>query len=249
MSKSSRGRAIRKGAKVEPKARDKTEPDGATVAGPAWGAEGLLPAIVQDPRSGEVLMAAWMNREALDKTLETGRVHFWSRSRNALWRKGETSGNELLFRRVDLDCDGDTLLVQAEPTGPVCHTGHKRCFFRTHTPGGWEERPEAAGLPGSGEVLNRIYETILDRKYHPRPDSYVTRLFSGGVDRILKKVSEEAGELVIGSKNGDTREVVSEMADLCFHLLVVLGHHEIAPAEVFRELESRIGKPHGRPKD
>jgi phosphoribosyl-ATP pyrophosphohydrolase/phosphoribosyl-AMP cyclohydrolase len=207
---------------------------------------GLIPAVVQDWRDGTVLMLGFMNREALEKTQATGSVHFWSRSRNRLWEKGETSGHRLIFKDLFLDCDGDTLLVKAEPVGPTCHTGERACFFT---------RLGEAGVPDGGKtqdafggLIEKVYQTILSRKRTPSADSYVSSLFKGGSDRILKKVAEEAGEVLLASKSGKREEIIHEVADLMFHTLVVLGHHEIGPAEIYQELASRYGKPGIRTK-
>jgi phosphoribosyl-ATP pyrophosphohydrolase/phosphoribosyl-AMP cyclohydrolase len=202
--------------------------------------QGLLPAVVQDWRDGTVLMVGWMNREALDKTLASKSVHFWSRSRKKLWEKGETSGHRLVLKDLFLDCDGDTVLVKAEPVGPTCHTGERACFFRRVGPDGTVE--EHKTTDAAGMILDRVYRIILDRKASPQADSYVASLFKGGSDRILKKVSEEAGEVLLASKNGKREEVIYEVADLVFHTLLVLGYHDIAPEAIYQELAQRFGK-------
>lgn len=202
--------------------------------------KGLVPAVVQDWRDGSLLMLGWMNREALEKTLDTKLVHFWSRSRKSLWKKGETSGHTLSLKDLYLDCDGDTLLVKAEPVGPTCHTGERACFFRRiESDGRVEERKtaEAAGM-----ILDQVYRIIQERKRSPQAESYVAALFQGGTDRILKKVSEEAGEVLLASKNGKREEIVHEVADLIFHTLMVLGYHDVPPEAVYQELAARFGK-------
>ncbi|WP_447974179.1 bifunctional phosphoribosyl-AMP cyclohydrolase/phosphoribosyl-ATP diphosphatase HisIE [Nitrospira sp. Kam-Ns4a] len=202
--------------------------------------QGLLPAVVQDWRDGSVLMLGYMNREALERTLATGRVHFWSRSRSRLWEKGETSGNRLLLRDLFLDCDGDTLLVKAEPVGPTCHTGERACFF---TRLGQDGTPEASKTTDAfGGILERIAAIIAERRRSPNPDSYVAKLFAGGEDRILKKVVEEAGEVVLAAKGGKREDIVYEAADLLFHTLLVLGYHGIALEAIYQELAGRFGK-------
>jgi phosphoribosyl-ATP pyrophosphohydrolase/phosphoribosyl-AMP cyclohydrolase len=184
-------------------------------------------------------MLGFMNREALEKTLSTQSVHFWSRSRNALWEKGETSGHRLILKDLFLDCDGDTLLVKAEPVGPTCHTGERACFFTRLTASG----PQAGKTQEAfGGLLDQLARTIQDRKRNPRADSYVSSLFAAGSDRLLKKVVEEAGEVVLSSKNGKREEIVREVADLLFHTLVALGYHDISLEEVYRELAGRTGK-------
>ncbi|TKB71110.1 MAG: bifunctional phosphoribosyl-AMP cyclohydrolase/phosphoribosyl-ATP diphosphatase HisIE [Nitrospira sp.] len=200
---------------------------------------GLLPAVVQDWRDGTVLMVGYMTREAVEQTLVTQSVHFWSRSRNRLWEKGETSGHRLLLKDMFADCDRDTLLVKAEPIGPTCHTGERACFFtRLDGEAGDGTKTEAAW----GGIVRRVYETIQERKRSPQSGSYVSRLFAGGADRMLKKVAEEAGEVLLASKNGKREEIISETADLLFHTLVVLGYHDVTPEEVYQELASRYGQ-------
>jgi phosphoribosyl-ATP pyrophosphohydrolase/phosphoribosyl-AMP cyclohydrolase len=207
--------------------------------------KGLLPAVVQDWRDGTVLMVGFMNREALEQTLKTKYVHFWSRSRSALWKKGETSGHYLLLKDLFVDCDRDTMLVKAEPIGPTCHTGERSCFF---TRVGEDGTPEAQTTADPlGGIIERIYHTILHRKHIPQPGSYVSSLFEAGSDRFLKKVVEEAGEVVLASKNENRQHVIFETADLLFHTLVVLGYHGIAPHEVYQELAGRFGKSGVRP--
>jgi phosphoribosyl-ATP pyrophosphohydrolase/phosphoribosyl-AMP cyclohydrolase len=200
---------------------------------------GLIPAVVQDWRDGSVLMVAFMNREALQKTLETGSVHFWSRSRNKLWEKGEVSGHRLRLKEVFIDCDGDTILVKAEPVGPTCHTGQQACFFT-------RVLPDATILPHTSEdarggILERIADTIQLRRNAPQSESYVSGLLHGGLDRILKKVVEEAGEVVLASKDGKPEAIIHEVADLFFHTLVMLGYHRIRLEEVHRHLAERFG--------
>ena len=201
---------------------------------------GLIPAVVQDWRDGSVLMLAFMNREALEKTLQTGSVHFWSRSRNTLWEKGQTSGHRLRLKDLFIDCDGDTILLKAEPVGPTCHTGEQACFFtrvladNTLIPGSADET--------RGGILERISDTIEARRSTPQSESYVSSLLQGGLDRILKKVVEEAGEVVLASKDGKLEAIVHEVADLLFHTLVMLGYHHISLAEVHRELAARFGQ-------
>ena len=204
--------------------------------------KGLIPAIIQDAQSGDVLMMAYMNRQSLEKTLKTGLTHFWSRSRKKLWKKGESSGNIQQTKAICLDCDGDTLLIQVEQTRVACHTGRWSCFHRKLADRHWlilKEQPR----PGeAARVLDRVYEVVLDRKKNPKKDSYVSTLLQGGRDRILKKIGEEAGELIIGSKNNRKAEIISEMADLWFHSLVLLGHHGFTPGDLYQEFQDRYGK-------
>ena len=208
---------------------------------PQFDEQGLLPCVVQDWIDGTVLMVGFMNQEAWDMTRKTERVHFWSRSRQQLWKKGETSGHELVLKEMFLDCDQDTVLVKAQPIGPTCHTGSKSCFFSRITPTSEDNHSNWEGTAWGG-IAQRLYETVMDRKAHPRSDSYVSKLLQGDVDRILKKVVEEAGEVVLAGKNSNREEIIYEMADLWFHSLVMLGHYSIPPEEIYQELGKRFGK-------
>ena len=204
--------------------------------------QGLLPCIVQDWLDGTVLMVGFMNQEAWEVTCRSQRVHFWSRSRKRLWMKGESSGHELILKEMFVDCDRDTILVKAQPIGPTCHTGNRSCFFSPMFPSTSEK--EASLFPGTawGGITRRLYEMVGDRKAHPSPDSYVSKLMEGSVDRIFKKVVEEAGEVLLAGKNGNREEIIYEMADLWFHSLIVLGHFSIPPEEIYQELSRRFGK-------
>jgi phosphoribosyl-AMP cyclohydrolase / phosphoribosyl-ATP pyrophosphohydrolase len=204
--------------------------------------QGLLPCIVQDWLDGTVLMVGFMNQEAWEMTRQSQRVHFWSRSRKRLWKKGEVSGHELILKEMFVDCDRDTILVKAQPIGSTCHTGNRSCFFSPVLSSTSEK--DAALLPGTawGGITRRLYEIVVDRKAHPSPDSYVSKLMEGGVDRMLKKVVEEAGEVLLAGKNGDREEIIYEMADLWFHSLIMLGHFSIPPEDIYQELGKRFGK-------
>lgn len=204
--------------------------------------QGLLPCIVQDWLDGTVLMLGFMNQEAWEVTCRSQRVHFWSRSRKRLWMKGETSGHELILKEMFVDCDRDTILVKAQPIGPTCHTGTRSCFFSPLPSATAENDAAVLNATAWGGITRRLYEMALDRKAHPRPDSYVSKLMEGGVDRILKKVGEEAGEVLLAGKNGDRDEIIYEMADLWFHSLIMLGHFSIPPEDIYRELGKRFGK-------
>ncbi len=208
---------------------------------PQFDAEGLLPCIVQDWLDGTVLMVGFMNQEAWDMTQQSQRIHFWSRSRQQLWKKGETSGHELILKEVFLDCDQDTVLVKAQPIGPTCHTGKRSCFFTSLTSTS-EQGVEIPTGTSWGGMTQRLYEMAADRKANPSSDSYVSKLMEGGVDRILKKVVEEAGEVVLAGKNANREEIIYEMADLWFHSLIMLGHFSISPDEIYQELGKRFGK-------
>jgi phosphoribosyl-ATP pyrophosphohydrolase/phosphoribosyl-AMP cyclohydrolase len=204
-------------------------------------AQGLIPAVIQDWRDGSVLMLAYMNHEAVQKTLEKKTVHFWSRWRNRLWEKGETSGNKLILKDIFVDCDGDTILVKAEPLGPTCHTNEKACFFMRLQDDGSVDGNKTADAFGGG-IMERLYQTIRDRKAHPSAGSYTSTLLEGGVDAVLKKVVEEAGEVALAAKGGQKDAIIYETADLLYHTLVALGYHDIKPEEVYQELAGRFGK-------
>lgn len=203
--------------------------------------EGLLPAVIQDWLDGTVLMLGYMNQEAFAKTLATKRVHFWSRSRNKLWEKGEASGHTLHVKELFIDCDRDTLLVKAQPIGPTCHTGERACFFSTMDEQGRIVHRHAQDAQGG--ILESVLRTIRERRSNPQTGSYTSKLFEEGHDKILKKVAEEAGEVLLASKGGKKEEVVYEIADLFFHTLMVLGYHDLSLQDVYGELGSRFGKP------
>jgi len=193
---------------------------------------GLIPAVVQEADTGEVLMVAWMDRRALEATLTTGLAHFWSRSRGQLWRKGETSGHTQHVERLYADCDGDVLLVQVHQEGVACHTGHRTCFF-TALPGG-----EGASPPAN--MLERLERTIEARKSAPPSGSYVAGLLSKGEAAVCRKIGEEATEVITAALGGEgDRRLVEETADLWFHTLVLLGARGIRFQEVVEELARR----------
>ncbi|AXH99571.1 bifunctional phosphoribosyl-AMP cyclohydrolase/phosphoribosyl-ATP diphosphatase HisIE [Sporosarcina sp. PTS2304] len=194
--------------------------------------KGLLPAIVQDDRTGEVLMLAYMNKESIEKTIETNETWFYSRSRQELWNKGATSGNRQQVKRISLDCDQDTLLIQVTPQGPACHTGEKTCFFKTVT-----ETEESLR-----EVVYEVIDEIADRKANPLEGSYTTYLFNEGIDKVLKKVGEETTEVVIGAKNADKEEVSNEIADLIYHTLVLMNILDVDLTDVQSVLRERRPK-------
>jgi phosphoribosyl-ATP pyrophosphohydrolase/phosphoribosyl-AMP cyclohydrolase len=201
---------------------------------------GLVPAIVQDADGGAVLMMAYMNRESLEKTIETGEAHFWSRSRAKLWRKGETSGNVLAVRAIEADCDFDCLLVRVEPAGPACHTGARSCFFENVS--GESPRAELS------DVLGRLARTIGER-WKSRPEgSYTSALFESGVDRIAQKVGEEATEVVIAAAKEGPSRLAEESADLLYHLLVLWRAAGLDAEEVALTLKRRQGAP-GKTKE
>ncbi|PWI57679.1 bifunctional phosphoribosyl-AMP cyclohydrolase/phosphoribosyl-ATP diphosphatase HisIE [Sulfoacidibacillus thermotolerans] len=203
--------------------------------------QGLLPAIVQDVQTGQVLMVAYMNQDALKKSLTTGQMWFYSRSRQALWHKGETSGNTQTIVQAFYDCDADTLLFHVIPAGPACHTGEVSCFVGAsdhevnHTP--WlltstvEQRPS--------DVLQLLEQRVAERAAEMPEGSYTTYLFEKGIDKILKKVGEETAEVIIGAKNRNPAEVQYEVADLLYHLMVMLREQNVPFSAILQELERR----------
>ena len=193
---------------------------------------GLIPAIVQDVKSGTVLMLAYMNREALEKTLQEGRTWFYSRSRKRLWAKGETSGHLQKVQGIYYDCDADTLLVQVEQTGAACHEGSFSCFSHALV-----EKEEAVSEDWA--VLSWLEDLVREREKQRPEGSYTTYLFEKGIDKILKKVGEEATEVVIAAKGGKEDEIIYETADLFYHLLVMLRDRKIELKEIWKELAGR----------
>lgn len=191
--------------------------------------DGLIPAIVQDDRTGKVLMLAYMNEEALTKTIETKETWFFSRSRQELWNKGATSGNRQQVQRLFFDCDQDTILVQVLPQGPACHTGEVTCF----------NTKALEVTTSSREVVQEVVDEIKERHNNPVEGSYTTYLFREGLDKILKKVGEETTEVVIGAKNRDKAEVTSELADLTYHSLVLMEELGVTVEDVKGELRKR----------
>ncbi|HWJ04045.1 MAG TPA: bifunctional phosphoribosyl-AMP cyclohydrolase/phosphoribosyl-ATP diphosphatase HisIE [Verrucomicrobiae bacterium] len=207
--------------------------------------QGLLPAIVQDAKNGQVLMLAYMNRESLGRTLAEGKACYYSRSRQSLWLKGETSGNFQYVQRIYFDCDADTLLIMVEQDGVACHEGYYTCFHNEVNPDGSNSVVGKPGvIPGNdlGKVLNELYTLIMDRKTSRPEGAYTTYLFDKGQDKILKKVGEEAAETLIASKNHNRDELVYEVSDLFYHLMVLLAYHEMEPGEIATELIRRRKK-------
>jgi phosphoribosyl-ATP pyrophosphohydrolase/phosphoribosyl-AMP cyclohydrolase len=220
--------------------------------------KGLLPAIVQDVSTKDVLMMAYVNKESLQKTLETGNTWFFSRSRQKLWKKGETSGNIQLVKEIKYDCDNDTLLILVEPAGPACHTGETTCFHRNivgdassevgpspvEPPEEIEElksatvrdRPCEVGL--SQNILTQLYALIAQRKKEMPKGSYTTTLFKEGLGRIASKISEESTEVIEAAFEKDKKEIIWEAADLIYHLLVLLAAKDVD----FKEVEAELGR-------
>lgn len=206
-----------------------TAPDDAAIQ---FNDQGLVPAILQDYHTRQVLMMAWMNAESIQITLDTGKATFYSRSRQALWTKGETSGHFQHVVTFYYDCDADTLLLEVIPDGPACHTGHTSCFYR--------EIAENAELDkGNSSILKTLNDQIEDRKAHPVEGSYTNYLFNEGLDKICKKVGEESTETVIAAKNGDPDELISETSDLIYHLSVLLNYQGVSFDDVFEKLTAR----------
>lgn len=197
--------------------------------------KGLVPAIVVDDQTNEVLMLAYMDESAYERTLETKETWFYSRSRKEYWNKGATSGNKQIVKSVSLDCDQDTILIRVEPLGPACHTGATSCFYNEIY------RDESSSLPSS-TIYASLMEEIQERKNKPVPGSYTTYLFEKGTDKIAKKLIEEAGEVIIGAKNGDKEEIINESSDLIYHCLVLLADQGIALEDVEAELKRRSSK-------
>jgi phosphoribosyl-ATP pyrophosphohydrolase/phosphoribosyl-AMP cyclohydrolase len=208
-------------------------------------AQGLIPAIVQDSSTGKVLTLAYMNQEALELSLQHRETYFWSRSRGKLWHKGETSGNTQKIVRIDVDCDGDTLILSVEPLGPACHTGQESCFhrplFTIESEGSRTYETESVN-PGFSAVVERLLRVIRDRKKEMPEGSYTTYLFTQGLDKILKKIGEESAETIIAAKNKSKAELTLESADLLYHLFVLFVNEGLEVEDVWLELEKRSQK-------
>lgn len=228
--------------------------------------QGLITAVVQDDASDEVLMVAHMNTESLARTLQTGQTWFWSRSRQGLWHKGETSGNTQAVVDIRLDCDGDALLVRVNPDGPACHTGERTCFFRAAQE---IEQPRSAKTEEKdtsrieraesslslvnvaamdlGILLQDLFKLIQERKDQRPEGSYTSYLFNSGLDKILKKVGEESAETIIAAKNAGEKEgrqqLSAEISDLLYHLLVLMVERDVSLQDILTELGERAGKP------
>ncbi|MEH1914201.1 bifunctional phosphoribosyl-AMP cyclohydrolase/phosphoribosyl-ATP diphosphatase HisIE [Nostoc sp.] len=191
---------------------------------------GLVPAIVQDYLDGTVLMMAWMNQESLQKTLETEETWFWSRSRQELWHKGATSGHIQKVQSIRYDCDSDALLIGVEQLGDVaCHTGERSCFHQI----------EGKIVAPPGDTLSQLFQIICDRRDNPTESSYTCKLFAGGDNKILKKIGEETAEVVMAFKDDEADAIAGEVADLLYHTLVALAHHQVDLKSVYRKLQER----------
>ncbi|KAB8138845.1 bifunctional phosphoribosyl-AMP cyclohydrolase/phosphoribosyl-ATP diphosphatase HisIE [Gracilibacillus oryzae] len=195
--------------------------------------KGLIPAIITDYYTKDVLMLAYMNEEAYQKTLETKQTWFYSRSRDELWNKGATSGNTQEVQSIDLDCDQDTLLIQVVPAGPACHTGEVSCFFN---------RVAEKDCNFDASIIEHLAEEVEERKTEGVEGSYTNYLYDKGVDKIGKKVIEEAGEVVIAAKNNDNEELTKEVSDLLYHTIVMLANQGVSLDDVKQELSNRFAK-------
>lgn len=222
---------------------------------------GLISAVVQDHQTDEVLMLAYMNAESLARTLQTGETWFWSRSRGELWHKGATSGNTQRVVDLRLDCDGDAVIVRVDPKGPACHTGARTCFFRGAQEADAATVGQTGGLPapaGRGDsqvalvdvpamelgiLLQDLYVLIQERKDQRPENSYTTYLFNSGLDKILKKVGEEATETIIAAKNEGSAGLSAEITDLLYHLLVLMAERDVSLRDITAELTRRLGRP------
>ena len=196
-------------------------------------ASGLVPVVVQHAISGQVLTLAYANNEAIELTLETGEAHFWSRTRQEIWRKGATSGAVQQVLEVRYDCDADTLLYRVDPTGPACHTGKRTCFYRTIA---------GSAVPSLGEIILSVEKTIADRIQEKPEGSYVVNMHNRGIGYVAQKVIEEAGETVVAALQSHDEEIVQEAADLVFHLLMLLHERGVTFEQVISELAKRDKK-------
>lgn len=194
--------------------------------------DGLIPVIVQDFRTAEILMMAYMNEEAYEQTLREGMMTYWSRSRQELWRKGDTSGHYQYVKSLDIDCDRDTILAKVEQIGAACHTGHRSCFYTNLASKAYDGR-------NSMTVFDDVMATILERKENPKEGSYTNYLFDQGIDKILKKVGEEAAEIIIAAKNPDSDEVKYEICDFLYHMMVLMAEREVSWKDITKELAER----------
>lgn len=200
--------------------------------------KGLLPVIVQEYGSNKILMLAYMNEEALNKTFETGLAHYYSRSRKQLWLKGETSGHYQHICEISLDCDQDTLLILVKQEGSACHTGNKTCFYRNiNEKGEFSDRVDSEDK--SQRILRDLYDIVSERRENPKEGSYTNYLFNKGIDKILKKVGEECAEVIIAAKNASLSELRYEMSDLFYHLTVLMIERGLTLEEIYQELDGR----------
>lgn len=194
--------------------------------------DGLIPVIVQEYKTGKILMLAYMNEESYNETIRSGRMTYWSRSRQELWKKGDTSGHYQYVKSMDIDCDKDTILAKVAQIGAACHTGNESCFFTNLVSKSYEDVNPMT-------IFEQVMETIMERKEHPKEGSYTTYLFEKGIDKILKKVGEEATEIVIAAKNPDSDELKYEICDFLYHMMVLMAERDVNWKEITKELASR----------
>ncbi|SDJ69691.1 bifunctional phosphoribosyl-AMP cyclohydrolase/phosphoribosyl-ATP diphosphatase HisIE [Sediminibacillus albus] len=202
--------------------------------------KGLIPAVIVDDHTNDVLMVAYMNEVAYRKTIETGQTWFYSRSRQKLWNKGASSGNYQTVKNIYIDCDGDTLLIRVDPQGPACHTGNKTCFFHQLTRDGDIIQLEESTAHTS--VFDNVMAEVEERKKVRVENSYTNYLFDKGIDKIGKKVIEEAGEVVIAAKNKDKQEIINELSDLLYHSFVLMADQNVSLDDIKSELNRRFSK-------
>lgn len=207
-----------------------------------WNKSELIPVIVQDINSNEVLMLAYMNKEAFEKTIKTGFAHYYSRSRQKLWKKGESSGNTQEVKEILLDCDSDTLLLKVQQKGPACHTGRKSCFYKDLKTNQITSTPQIEPQDMYESVIETLYHTIQERKEADPTKSWTAKLFKKGENTILKKVVEEAGEFCFAVKDKNKDEIIYECADLVYHSLVALAYMDISPELIKKELKRRFNQ-------
>lgn len=208
-----------------------------------WDKSPLIPAVVQDSSSKEVLMLAFMDKQALGLTLESGYMHYFSRSKNRIWKKGERSGHTQKVESIALDCDNDALLFTITQVGAACHTGHKSCFFHKLDSSALDSSSKAhtSDLSQVYGIMDTLYHTLLERKSVPESSSYTASLYAKGVNGFGKKIIEEAGEVLLALKDKDSAQIVYECADLLYHILVGLAYYNIHPEQVLAELQRRLG--------
>ncbi len=206
-----------------------------------WEKNPLIPVIVQEEKTKEVLMLAYMNKEAFERTLQTGFAHYYSRSRQKLWKKGESSGNLQEVKDIRLDCDSDALLLVVKQTGPACHTGRKSCFYKDIQKGTIASQPLQNPEEMYQDIVDLLYHVIQEKKEADPNTSWTAKLFSKGENTILKKVAEEAAEFCFAVKDKNKNEIIYECADLVYHTLVALAYSDVSPERIKDELRRRFG--------
>lgn len=205
-----------------------------------WDKSPLIPAIIQDYNSQEVLMLGFVNQEALKLSLETGIMHYFSRSKNRIWKKGESSGHIQTIKKIKLDCDRDSLLIFVEQKGVACHTGEKSCFFRDLNAPIQTNAPQHTSLIQQDKILDTLYHILLDRKFASAQTSYTSSLYKKGINTICKKIAEECGELICELKDNNKEKIIYETADVFYHILVALAYFNTSPQAILEELQRRF---------